>query len=145
MRLARRNDWPNRLMDAVAAAKAKPFAWGESDCCLFACDCILAMTGVDPAAWFRGRYTTRKGAMRCLKTFSGGGIAATVERIAADCRAPEILPTQAQRGDVLLVDAPECPPERLAMGVCVGTHIAAMGPHGVTLVPLARGLRAWRV
>lgn len=145
MTLVRRTDWPTLLFDAVEAARGQKFSWGSNDCCLFACDCILAMTGVDPAAWFRGRYTTRRGAIRCLKTFADGGIAATIERIAVDCRAPEILPSQAQRGDVLLVSAPECPPELLAMGVCVGAHIAAMGRDGVNFVPLARGLRAWRV
>ncbi len=145
MILSRRHDWPARLHESVDAARGRPFVWGGADCCLFACDCILAMTGVDPAAHFRGRYKSAAGARRSLQAFAGAGLAATVERITRELAMPEIPPLMAQRGDVVLIAAPECPPECLALAICCGGRIAAQGPDGLTLIPLARALRAWRV
>jgi hypothetical protein len=98
-------NWPERLNALIALRCSRPFAWGEHDCALFACDAVLAMTGADPAAWFRGRYRTRRGAYRLLKTFGGAGLAATWEKIAAQRGLPEIAPAFARRGDVLLFDA----------------------------------------
>jgi hypothetical protein len=138
-------DWPSRLMGAIDAARAKPFSWGELDCCLFACDCVAAMTGVDPAAWFRGRYHTAAGARRKLRIYSGGGLEATVALLAARHGLPEIMVAQAQRGDLVLIDAAECPPEARALAVCAGLRLAVMTERGVGFVSPARGLRAWRV
>ena len=143
--MLRAHDWPTRLLNHVELARRTPFAWGVSDCCLFACDCVRAMTGVDPAAWFRGRYKTQRGAMRALKTFAGGGLEATARRITAELGMPEISPALAQRGDVVLLSLPDCPPENLALGICLGDHHAAQGPAGISNVPLAFAVRAWRV
>ncbi len=143
--MLRAHDWPTRLLNQVEQARRTPFAWGASDCCLFACDCVQAMTGVDPAAWFRGRYTTRRGAMRALKSFAGGGLEAAAVHIAAGLNAPEVPPAQAQRGDVVLLSVPSCPPENLALGICLGGHHAAQGPQGISTIPLAQAVRAWRV
>ena len=145
MSLRRAHDWPARLHAAVEAAQVRAFAWGSADCCLTACDCVLAMTGVDPAAWFRGRYTTASGARRSLKAFAGAGLESTVERITRELAMPEVPPLMAQRGDVVLIEANECPPEHLALAVCLGPCIAAQGPECLSMVPLARALRAWRV
>lgn len=145
MSTPRLHDWPTRLLAVIESARSVPFAWGGSDCCLFACDCILAMTGVDPAACFRGRYHTKSGARRSLKAYAGAGLEAVVERITRERAMPEVPPRMAQRGDVLLITAPECPPERLALAICCGACIAAQGAAGLIFVPFARGLRAWRV
>jgi hypothetical protein len=53
--MKRYEDWPQRLVAAIEAARGRPFSWGAMDCCLFAADVVLAMTGVDYAAGFRGR------------------------------------------------------------------------------------------
>ena len=143
--ITRHHDWPSRLLAQVEAARQLPFEWGVADCCLTACDMVQAITGVDPAAHFRGRYSTKAGAYRSLKAYAGGGLAATVERITAELGMPEVPPLSAQRGDVVLIHAPECPPESLALAICIGGYIAAQGPDGLTLEPMARGMRAWRV
>ena len=78
-RLRRLEDWPERLAEAIEAANERPFSWGRHDCCLFACDAVMAMTGVDPAKPFRGKYKTKRGAFGVLKRFAalrqaqGGG------------------------------------------------------------------------
>jgi len=137
----RHNDWPSRLLRAVEEHRCKPFSWGESDCCLFVCDCILAMTGHDPAAPFRGRYRTALGAYRALRRYCGGGLG----EIAAACGYAEVSPSMAQRGDVVLVNAPECQPGGKALGICLGVHIATQSAFGLIFEPRARALRAWRI
>lgn len=134
--MIRKENWPELLLDAVEAARSKPFAWGQHDCCTFAADCVQAMTGVDLMAEFRGRYTSAKGA---VKVVAKAGHAALAD---AWCAAlAEIAPLAAQRGDVVMFETDE----GLAVGVVTGTQAVAAGPDGVTFVPLELWLRAWRV
>lgn len=62
----RRLNWHQHLAQTLQAAMTRPFSWGEHDCCLFAADCVQAVTGVDVAADFRGTYTTPLGAKKPL-------------------------------------------------------------------------------
>jgi hypothetical protein len=150
--LRRREDWPRRLVEFLEAAHGRPFSWGTFDCCLFACDAVEAMTGVDPARPFRGRYRTRRGAYAALKRFTGsrhcrGGLKETAERIAGELGMPEVRPLMAQRGDVVLIES--APGERGdALGIVdmTGRHVSVVAPDsGYRRLPLAAAERAWRV
>ena len=141
MSVQRRHDWASRLVAQVEAARQKPFAWGVADCCLTACDMVQAMTGVDPASHFRGRYSTKAGAFRALRAYAGGGLLETAMRIGTDLAMPEVQPMSAQRGDVCLVDTLQGP----ALGICLGAQVAVQGPLGLSLLPMHQALRAWRV
>lgn len=133
----RREDWPERLLLAVEAAREIPFQWGQHDCALYAADLVLAMTGTDFAAAFRGRYTTAFGAARALLENGAADLAAyATMRLGAP-----IAPALAQRGDVVVFAAVD----GLALGVVIGGHATAAGPAGVTSVPRERWLQAWRV
>lgn len=136
----KRSDFAERLHAAVAARRRQPFQWGETDCAFLACDLVMAATGVDYAAPFRGRYRTAAGAARALRRFAGGGLEAAAEKITRDNGLEEVPPLMAQRGDFVLVDETEGP----ALGVCLGPHIVAAGPAGTVLRPLAAARRAWR-
>lgn len=136
-KLIRFEDWPNRLAEFMKGAEKRPFSWGEWDCCLLAADCVLALTGTDPASDVRGRYTTRLGAARLIK----GDFPGLIRRITATHGMAEINPRLAQRGDVCLVDSPMGE----ALGICVGAWIACAGPDGLTLLPLKSAICAWRV
>ena len=167
----RKEDWPERLMALIAERRSRPFAWGEQDCALFACDAVAAMTGADPAAWFRGRYRTRRGAYALLKRFVLLGLpsrrlaappgpsdseptlavgragrrnellAEAWEQEAAARGWPEIAPVFARRGDVALIDTANGE----ALAVCAGAAFAAAGPTGLLMAPLAAARRAWRI
>jgi len=128
--------WPQILADFIAAAD-RPFCWGSWDCGLLAADCVLAMTGVDIAAEFRGRYTTARGARRVMR----GSMAEMMARVSETYGMPEIRPAQAQRGDMVMVDTPLGD----ALGICVGARIACAGPDGLTMLPLSAARCAWRV
>lgn len=93
-------NWTARLAEVFAAAEGKPFAWGENDCCLFAADCCLAISGKDPALAFRGKYKTEAGAKRSLKRISG-----SLEG-AFDAHFEQVSWMFAQRGDVVLYEGP---------------------------------------
>jgi len=102
----RYRDWATRLHQEIQAASERPFLWGEFDCCLFAADCCVAVCGIDPAADYRGRYTTGTGAKRVLRSTHGsleGAWDACFKRVPIAMR---------QRGDVVLFTS--------EFGRCVG-------------------------
>lgn len=136
--LIRRQDWPERLAEQVAAAQERAYELGAHDCWRFTCACIEAMTGVDFWPRFAG-YRTKAQALRTIARIAPSlGQAVTVV-LGADEQAPAM----ARRGDVLLYRDDEG--EHL--GVCVGAAVAVLGPQGLEFVRLGhQGLRAsWRV
>jgi len=140
--MSRYEDWPERLFAVVETSRSRAFAWGSHDCALFACDCVLAITGTDPAAWFRGRYRAKRKGYALLKRFAGGGgLSATWEKIAAAHGYAEIAPAFAGRGDIVLLDTVMGE----ALGVSLGLTIAAAGPEGLEFLPLAVARRGWRI
>jgi hypothetical protein len=134
--MKRFEDWPRRLAAAIEAARGRPFCWGEHDCLLFAADVVHAITGLDPAASWRGRYDSRAAAAHHLSEL--GGLEAVVTGALG---TPLSHPTLAQRGDVVMVDTNEGP----ALGVCNGANAACAGPEGLTFKPMPVWRLAWRV
>lgn len=130
----RRHDWMLQLAAVVSARLAAPFAWGANDCCLFAADCVHAITGQDPAADLRGTYTTELGAGRVLQAHGG------ITGLACDRLGPVIRADLAQPGDVGLVWMVRRP----TLAVCVGQHFMAPGVCGLVVVPTNEVQRAWR-
>jgi hypothetical protein len=76
---------------AIAAARAElarisalGFAWGQRDCGTAAGLIVLAATGVDPCAAFRGRYSTELGCVRALRKLFGTQNPARIVEILAE-------------------------------------------------------------
>src|ERR1700743_3011421 len=83
----------------------EPFAWGKQDCCLFAADGVQAITGVDIAEDFRGKYTDQASAFALIESITGG---TTVVDGAAFCATKFGMqewkaPLCARRGDLVAV------------------------------------------
>lgn len=135
--IARREDWPERLLAFVESRRVTPFAWGGHDCALFVADAALSMTDHDFAAPFRERYTTALGAMKELRR---NGVENLAGYLTLALGAPS-APTLARRGDVVMFEAVDGP----ALGVVVGSQAAAAGPEGVTWIPGSQWQQAWRV
>lgn len=131
----RREDWPERLAGFVDSRRNMDFAYGSNDCALFAADAIREMTGSDPLADLRGRWTTARGAARLLNKM--GGLRAAATSLLGD----EIAPAFAQRGDVVLLpnEGREC------LGICTGLVAAAPGATGIVWLPMSAAVAAWRV
>lgn len=134
--------WESAFAELLAARADQPFEWGRSDCCLFACDVIEALTGNDPAHWFRGRYMDLRGAAAALRSYSrNGALEDVAERICAECGHSEIPPAFAQRGDLVLIETDA----GHALGIQVDHRVAVQGPMGLSITDDVRVLRAWAI
>lgn len=141
--LLRFPDWPERLDAYLRTTREAPFAWGSNDCALRACDAVLAITGVDIAEDFRGRYTTRAGATRVMRRLYGGNLETVAEKIAAARGMAEVRPALARRGDVVLFDSPQGP----SLGIVAhnGRHAEFKIKNNPCLIRVDECRRAWRV
>jgi hypothetical protein len=127
-------DWHERLQVLIAERRTAPFVWGKNDCCMFAADCALAVSGIDLAADVRGTYASGFGAARVLKEIGG------VE--AAGARAgEEVMPLMACVGDLGLLNEGE----RALLGVCVGNAWLVPTGAGLGAHPLDAARKAWKV
>ena len=126
MRLRKVHDWQARLAEVFTERASDAFEWGRNDCALFAADCIEAMTGLDPAAEYRGTYDDERGALRIV-------VDGSMEELADRWfpRLPSVA--SASVGDVGLVMVPETRLE--AFAVCGG---------GGWYLPAARGLAVYQ-
>ncbi len=146
MALTRKEHWATRAFhDFLLEWAAAPFEWGKHDCALFAANGILAMTGVDIAAPFRGRYSDEAGAFAAVREICGGS---TVEDAAAWCAAQHELaewrfPRMAQRGDLVVLEESG----RVIAGLVHlnGRHLVCAGENGLHRLPITDVKRAWHV
>ena len=69
--MTRHPEWPQRLAAYLETRQFAPFVWGSNDCCRFAADGVLAMTGHDYIAAYRHQYTTPLQASRLIKKQDG--------------------------------------------------------------------------
>jgi len=136
--MTRHYDWLTKFRE-FEENRYGPFKWGENDCCLYACDAIAAITGVDPAAKLRG-YTTEAEANALIAQY--GTLEDLAVAITTEYGMPELSPKKAQRGDVVLCRWMD------KLSLCIiGTHGHPQGPSERGIVALPRGamLRGWSV
>jgi hypothetical protein len=137
------NDWQTRFTERLREIEQRPFEWGTHDCSLFPCDMIEAIIGIDPAAWFRGRYNDKVGAYKALREFAGGGLEQTAEKICNDMGFIENAPNFQQRGDVALCD--QGGDDALGIIDLSGHYVIIAGEQGVVRKPMDCVKRSWRV
>jgi hypothetical protein len=124
-------NWEKLLNDYLS--QIGPFEWGANDCCLFAANGVFAMTGEDYAKPYRG-YKTAKGALGKLKDIG-------VDGVATKALGEPKPPTLAKRGDVVSFESGD----GLALGLCIGAKIAAVGQDGLIMLPMNQAIQAWSV
>lgn len=59
------------ILATAVEVMARPWKWGEADCCTAASDVFLRLHGIDPMAPLRGSYSTAKGAARIILARGG--------------------------------------------------------------------------
>lgn len=131
----RLENWPERLSHLISDSDHRSFTWGAHDCCLFAADAVMELTGVDFGAELRGTYSTALEAARILK--KRGGVCG----IASAALGAEIPPMMAQRGDIIMYRSANGE----ALGVCIGAQFVAAGTHALLRGGMDEALAAWRV
>lgn len=147
--MTRPSEWQSKMIGALNARRDKPFAWGDHDCALFACDIAMAVCGIDFAKSLRGRYDTRLGAYRVLRTFAGGALEEAAEKIAQNHNCEEVPILLARRGDIVIarvvVIAAGTKRSQDSLGVCLGQNAAYASGVGFTHIPIIQARRAWRI
>jgi hypothetical protein len=128
-----RDEARERFEALVRSRLREPFAWGAHDCCMWAADAVLAKTGRDPAAQFRGAYSDAMGAARLIESLGG------IEAIGA-MAGHEIAPLMATWGDIGLVILED----RELLSVCDGRHWLGTALGGLSARPLNAARKAWR-
>lgn len=135
--LIRLPDWQPRLQAWICSRRAQPIQPGAWDCCLFGAGAIEALTGVDLAAGWRGRYNTMAGGRRLLRR---AGYADHVALIAA--HLPEGHVCDARPGDIPIVPTEDGD----AVGVYQGSAVYVLTPSGdLGFAPILPTLRLFRV
>lgn len=129
-------DWRMRLEICMAATAAAPFDPGSVDCSLASADAVLAMTGVDLAADFRGRYTTLKGGFKKLRKAGYADIATFMA-----AHLDEIPVAFGQIGDIAVINTPEGP----ALGVVQGSRIYVRNRERLATLSLLQASRMFRL
>ena len=134
--MTRISTWEAALSDYIASVRDQPHNYGAHDCGLFFGGGVLAITGNDHAAPFRGKYRTATGAAKVLRKHGAGTLEATI-----DALFPVIEPAFAQRGDGIW--------NGVAVGICMGSYALFVGQEGEKegLVRIERSAwrKAWRV
>jgi len=137
--LPRRLDWQSRLHVHFDAKRREPCVYGINDCVLFAADAVLAVTGRDPIADWRGQWQDEDSAWRLI---GEDGLEARVVAAMAAFGAPECPPLFAQRGDVCLA----VQGNDLVVAVMMSGQAWAPSALGLRAIPLGeRIIRAWSI
>ncbi|MFN4296809.1 MAG: DUF6950 family protein [Brevundimonas sp.] len=116
-------------------ATARRFRDGEWDCQLFPAEWVLRVTGLDPAAEWRGRYSTALGRERILKR--GGGPLAVMTKGAESVGLQRT--SEPKRGDIGLIRVGG----RHYGAVCLGGLWAVATSKGLAAVKPDEVERAW--
>lgn len=103
----------------------------QDDCCTNAAGAVLAITGRDEMAEFRGRYRTRIGSLRALRRYGAVTLEATLDQ-----KFGRVRPAFAQRGDLVLTAT--------GLAVCIGAEAVQPGDNGQVRVS-GPWLAAWAV
>ena len=130
-----KNDLDSKLQVLLQTYAHARFEWGRFDCCQFVMVAALALAGrrLDVPV-----YRSERGAARVLRALGGYDGA-----VAALGGTPLPAPAMAQRGDIVLVDAPGYAGGALA--VCGGSVAWAAGPGGLAQAPMSTWRKAWRL
>ena len=125
----------------IEAARTRPFSYGDHDCCLFAANVVEAMTGVDPATEWRGRYCSKRGAYQFIQELGGLG------KLVSSVFGEPVCRNQVHKGDLALMEIVGVDgKEEVALGVCTGT-ICYVARHETGVLTVRRDcmLYGWKV
>lgn len=111
---------------------SEPFAYGTNDCLMVAAGAVEALTGVDHAAEYRGRYTSLAAGRRL--------IGKTLLEFVGE-RFPSIHPAQAVDGDIAVIRQGH----DWVFGIVIGAHVYAQTEAGMGILPRSQAARAFRI
>lgn len=127
------------MIEEIEDAMRREFKWGEDDCCLWACNVVKRVCGIDLARPLRG-YSNSFGAARKLKDYAGAGLCEAAIKLAA--RSHLKPASRPYRGNLIgVVVTPEGP----ALALLWRGRWVARTRDAVTFLPLTSVAMAWRL
>ena len=94
-------NWESTLEAFIQSRLGTPFIWGENDCCLFACDAVALITGIDPAKTWRGKYNNRESALHLAQVRNCNSVYDIAKSMADEYGFQEQSPKMVTRGDII--------------------------------------------
>jgi hypothetical protein len=123
------------------ATPAYGFAWDGENCLTWPASWAMQCGHPDPAEPFRGRFKSRRAAMRFVR--ERGGLLAVAAAGAVRAGLPAIDPAEAVSGDI---GVGRFDGQRPLVGLIrAGTNWAAIHLTGQVVIAPAEALAAWRV
>ena len=142
--MSRRPDWQSALGEFLIANQARPFAWGQWDCCLFVADAIRTITGADLACGLRARYSSLREARWILRArYGSASIERSVAKLFSVAELPEVSPRFAHRGDPVIARGGS----DFQVGVVGlnGSIVINSETQGLIEIPRTLAVRAWHI
>lgn len=135
MGLKRFENWPELLHSAIESRIDSRFSWGDFDCCMFAAECVKAITG----EWLMPdlEYSSKETAIAVIQ--ENGGLSNIVSEIFGN----SAFPLAASRGDIVMRHDEDT--GMMSLGICVGELVAFPALRGVAYVNLADCICCWKV
>lgn len=141
--MARVLNWRNRLNGVIADYRRKAFVWGQSDCCMWVGDCILAMTDVDLVSEFRGTYDSVQGAMDTLALNDWSSVLDLATSHYTEWKVgSDPAPAFARHGDIGAITAANT---GWALGLFLTDRVMFMSPRGLNTMSRSQIVRAFKV
>lgn len=135
----RLSDYRSRVFEVINKHERQPFRYGVNDCALFGADIVEAITGVDPAAQWRGKYRSAAGGLRLMKDAGYKNQAEWLEKHGERVETPF-----AQFGDIAVLKA-STDIAGNALGVVGGGFIIGMSKNGLVRVGLDQAVACYRI
>lgn len=136
--LMRIEHWELKLDEQIKLYRNQKFEYGVSDCAIFVCSVLKAITGTDYYKQFKGLYSTR---MNALKIIAKEG--SLTNLVTKTFEIEPLPPKYAMRGDpVLYIDEgtkEEC------LGICIDHLIIAPREEGLGTFNLLDALHTWNL
>lgn len=132
-------DWPVRLNQYILAVHDREFKYGEHDCCLFLAGEVIAITGEDPMAEYRGHYDSLESGERLVREIGAGTVLKTLYK-----KFGRPLPgAMGRKGDIAWYKDDDHPDG--AVGLVLGRQAMFIGENGYVLIRLSRIKYIFRV
>jgi hypothetical protein len=126
------DNWHSKLLAYIDRQERKPFAYGSNDCLLMISGAVEAVTGIDHAAPFRGRYKS----MQEGRALIGKPVLAFIRAVFA-----EVHVSLAVDGDI----AARKEMGQWSFGVLIGAHFYVQTETGLGILPRAAAEKAFKV
>lgn len=138
-----KDGWEIRLSDYIEGVRNQPFAWGLHDCFTFTNEAVRAMTGKGYGDDWAGRYLTKTGKPRSLRSMQREyGVKSLTD--ALDSRFDRLSGPTYPRGSIVTCEGlSEKSTTGQALGVSLGARAAFVCRDGLQFIPTDHCERGW--